>query len=313
MLIATSMAKKSVLHVYSEEDWGRDQPWVARRVKETYRVWNPIMRERKIEQLAACIDWFSRGTFTKYWRCTANDTWERVDTPVKPTILFDRVRYHDPRTGDHLVEVYARKKYIAQYIEWVNHEDFTELIDNKLNQAALFYDYGPRSQLRLPGTVIKNPRGKKLVFKALDGMGGQFVDITTRKRTVIEQHKIQQEFIEASSHGRLQDVRIGFVGDKAEYVYSRVAKPGSFYTNVKAGAHMEWHKLSDVKALLKLSKEIVEPLRLFPKRYFTLDFMIAKTGKPYLIEANSTPGHNNFSEQLLYRLLSDLTDLMIPR
>ncbi|MFH0830723.1 MAG: hypothetical protein V1895_01530 [Parcubacteria group bacterium] len=304
---------KSLLTLYTGDDWGLKQPVMTNGLDRAYAAWGRVMKKRKNLLTRASIQWYHQGRFTRYWQYDWDaNYWHKVRKPLRPSGIYDKARTYNPKAGEHLAALLGRKHEIADSIRMVNLPQFSELVDNKLNQAVIFNQAMPASRLWMSGSRLKNPRGKRIVLKALGGSGGTYVKITRRKYIAVRHLSIQQEFIEATKNGLLRDIRICFIGDKAQYVYSRVARPGSLYTNVHMGATMEFMKLSEIKDLLKLCDKLMQPLRVFPKKIMSFDFLIdVKKNRPFLVETNTMPGTNNFSDALLERFFSNITSYVL--
>jgi glutathione synthase/RimK-type ligase-like ATP-grasp enzyme len=119
---------------------------------------------------------------------------------------------------------------------------------------------------------------------------------------------LEQEFVAATVGGVLKDIRITFTGNKVQYAYYRIAPRGTLYTNVHFGARMEFINLRDIAPLVRHARDVARPLAIFPKKIFCLDFLVdAKQRKPLLIESNSMPGMDGFTDAGYHRLLSDVT------
>jgi hypothetical protein len=302
------MARRSIVAVYSDSDWHQAQTAQSPLMKQRYGIWGEVCRGKKVDLLRASVTWFHNGHFKQYWRYAGEGTWEKVRRPVQPTAGFDVLEQFDKKTGDLLPEYYPNASKVAKYVPLVNIPEFTMLVGNKLNQAAIFYKHAPRARMWRPGETLLNPKGKVVVLKKIAGSGGQFVMITRQKKIKIDEVRVQQEFISAGKNGVLHDVRICFVGDEPQYAYKRIASAGNLYTNIRQGATMEWLNFSQIRGLIKHAKEVAKPLHVFPKRHFSLDFLIeARTGKPYLVEATNFPGTANFSDALMERYMSNLT------
>lgn len=300
--------KKTILILLSFNDWRREQPKLGGGLRKAYTVWDYVAKKHNVKLLRGTYDWFKKDRFIKYWEQEKAHIWRKVNKSIKPDFIYDKAGTHDIKTGEKIPRKMALKHAISEVFPMVNLPEFTELVDNKLSQAVVFNDYMPETKIWMPGSTIKNPQGKTIVAKSLGGSGGSYVFITRSKRIPVKYPMVQQKFVEATRGGDLRDIRIAFIGDKPQYVYNRIALPGSLYTNVHKGASMEFMKLSDIPHLLKLIRKMSEPLKIFSKRILSFDFLVdAKTGQPYLIEVNPMPGTEMFPEGLLERYLTDLT------
>lgn len=299
--------RKSALILYSMENWNKPDKGETEGLQRSNYVWNKILRRRGFRLYKASIRWFKNGHFTKFREHLPETGWRDIKKPMLPTFVHDKTYTVDLKTGEPVIEHELAKTELNKKVPFYNYLQFTQLVENKLNQAALFYKFMPRTTLWLPGDKIKNPSGQNIVLKQLFGSGGHRVWIRTRKNINIEDVMLQQQFIKATKKGVLRDIRLTFIGDKPMYAYYRIAKPGNLFTNVHQGAHMEFEKLSRIKSLIKYALQVAAPLRIFPKKVYSLDFLIdAKTSKPFLVEINSKPGYENFSTDTLERYFTEL-------
>ncbi|MDP2587323.1 MAG: hypothetical protein Q8P33_00925 [bacterium] len=275
---------------------------------EQYEMLGKVLRKKKIENVRASSKWFSQGKFTKYWRMQADGSWEQVNRSLRPSLVYDRMRRFDSKTGDFSELPYSIKREIARLYPFYNVPDLTELLDNKLYQAVVFSDMMPKTQLWTSNQVLQNPEGNNIVLKSVGGSGGQFVTITKKRTIRMDSLKIQQSFIKADPTN-LRDFRVGIIGNKILYVYQRIAAQGSLYTNVHQGATMEFAKLKDVKNVTERAVELLKRLRMYRKKILSLDFMVdTRDNVPYLVESNSYPGTANFGAARLERYLTSLVN-----
>lgn len=301
------MARTTILSTYTGDDWSHARAQTGHYTEVEYRAWRDVARPLKVDLLRASVQWFKNGRFSKYWRQTA-DGWEKVRRPIKPTLVYDRTRTFKKKSGAPLYFVKPLRQEIARHIPLYNTPEFSEIMDNKLYQALIFPSHMPRTQLLSADSVFKNPRGKWVVLKQLEGSAGQQVIITRKKSVAVDVPMIEQEFVPVTSGGVTKDLRIMFIGRTPQYAFHRIAPKGSLYTNVYMGAKVEMVSLSEIKSVLRYAQEIMQPLNVFPKKVFTLDFLIhQKTRKPYLIETNTMPGTDTFSQALLHKILRNLT------
>lgn len=288
---------QSILILYQGDDWKRSKPHHSDAQSFGYATWASQCKKKNIELYRATPDWFRNGRFFRSWKFTANG-WEKVKKAVVPTVIYDKCSIYDQKTGAILPKVMIQKNKIETACRVVNDPEFSNLFDSKLNQALIFSQYLPKSSLVYPGQVVLKKGKSPIVLKEFYGSGGKKVVISHEAKMVAQKKLLFQEFIDASKNGVLQDVRIVFLGSKPQYALTRIAKKGSLYTNFHQGAHIEFLDLKKLSRMIALAKEIMQPLEIFPKRIFSLDFLVAqKTGRAYLVEINSMPGLDVFSEK----------------
>jgi glutathione synthase/RimK-type ligase-like ATP-grasp enzyme len=302
---------KTLLIQYNYEDWDKIAADVSEHSNRYYMIWNHLLRQRGIQMVRASMLWYQNMQFDKYWLVNKYGVWEKVDKPIRPTWIYDRTRSHELGTGDISPRIYLKRHEINKHYPMVNLPEFTNLFDNKLFQYMIFHKHMPKSRYLAPGATLQNPQGKRLVIKRFGGASGQYVQITNSKKITVSDDSLVQEFVNARKRGVLQDIRTMFIGDQSVYVYTRVAAPTSLYTNVHKGASFYFldRKQPWLKKLLAHAVRIAGPLRVFPKRVYSLDFLYdAKTNRPLLIESNVTPGTDWFTDDQLVHYLTILTD-----
>lgn len=293
--------------MYTGDDWHRQHAQTGIYAEREYRAWHAVAKPLGIRLVRGSIQWCKNGRFIKYWRIT-DEGWEKVSRSIRPTLVYDRTRTFNKKTGAPLPYVEAMRSDVSEHLPVYNLPQFSDLMDNKIYQAVVFRRFMPRTQVLLAGSTFYNPRGAWVVVKLPEGSSGQQVTITRRKRLAIEHTSIQQEFVPATTDGKTKDLRIVYVGTKPQYAFHRVAPKGSLYTNVYMGATIEMVKLDEIKSILRLAREIARPLAIFPKKVYSLDFLIhAQRKKPYLIETNTMPGTDPLEADTLHRYLVSLT------
>ncbi len=307
--------KKSVLVLFTSDNWKKEWPKETKGASKAKYIWSKILRKRNYDLLNASLWWFKEGSFFKYRRHLEGSAgWEDVVGSVLPNVVFDQSRGFHLDTHRWRLDIWRQKLRIRAATRLINLPEFSNLIDNKLNQAVIFSKYMPNSRLWLPGSQVSNPTGKNIVLKKLYGSGGKQVQISKAKKITVKDTAIQQKFISATNNGTLRDIRITFIGDEPQYAYYRIAAKGNLFTNVSMGAKMEFEKLSRLKSLLELSKEVAKPLQVFPKKIYSLDYLVdSASGRPYLIEANTMPGFRNFPEDVLEKYFHNLTSHLLDK
>lgn len=300
---------KSILILNNEEDWNLEKPDFTPSQNLGYSTWGEVCKKLDIRLYRSNINWFKEGKFTKGWQFV-NNSWQKVENEIKPNVIYDKCGNFNKITGDLLIEIHEKKLEIEKIIPLVNNTYFDNLIDNKLNQAVIFKDFLPYSRLALAGESITNEDGKTLVIKNIRGSGGKQVQITNDKEIYLQHNSIVQDFIDAKQDNEIKDFRVVFLGESPQYALSRIAAEGSLYTNFHRGASIEFIKLENIPDLLELCKKIIQRLEAFEKKIFSLDFMYDRHSQKYLlVEANTKPGLDVFSEESLDLLEAYLTNL----
>lgn len=304
---------KSILILYSGDDWHLDQPEHKERFKRSYAFWGDLCISRDVRLLRAEINWFSEGIFNKYWSYNGLlKAWEKVEDPINPDVIYDKARIYDKVDGKLDPILYNQKVLISSRYKFINPPEASLFLDNKLNQIVIFNDHIPTSKFIPANTVFDN--NGKVVIKLPYGSGGDHVRIVSDSTISIKEDSIVQEFIDAKVNDVLRDYRIVFIGNDIVYAVSRIAANDSNFTNTNKGAESEIIDINSIPQIIKKAKEISKPLSVFPNLIYSLDFIIeTRTGKPYLMEFNSTPGVGVFVDypEIMELFYSKLTDYLL--
>ena len=197
------------------------------------------------------------------------------------------------------------KLQIAQKTLLFNSPLFRATFNNKLSQYVMFGEFMPFSQIagnkeELGKAISKSP-STKIVIKPLYGCGGEGIFIGEKKDAAKIKHSypaLVQEFITSekglpgiSKHDEVADLRLVYQGGKMAYALSRIAAPGSLFTNLHQGATGKMVEFELIpEALKEIASKINHKISVFPNAQYSLDFIFDNHGKPYFIEMNTTPG-----------------------
>jgi hypothetical protein len=300
--------KKSILILYQENDWSESSPDFSDAQNFGYNTWAQLCRAQGLVLVRASIEWFTGKSFSKHWM-NVDGKWTKVSHTIAPSVIYDKCNEYNPKTGELIPSLHAKKRDLARAFSVYNEPEFTELFHSKLQQAVIFGESMPKTELVHPGDKIKGTKTKPVVLKNFFGSGGKQVTILDHNYTVTTK-MLKQEFIAASKNGVLKDVRIVFLGSEPVYALSRKAKKGSLFTNFHQGASIEFIPLSAISKEVSNAKKIAKKVTVFRKAIFSLDFLTdPKTKKIYLMEINTMPGLDVFSQESLTTLKSYLKKL----
>ncbi len=292
---------KKVVVVYKGDDWHKELPMKkAPATRESFEDWHERGLKNGVEMYRASIQWFDleKGIFKKSW-AFRDKKWIRVKKPVKPDLIFDKI------AGRYDFELFGLKQNIERKVKIFNPPLFRTLLDSKLSHYLVFKEFMPDSYLAHTkkdlNAALKKIKSPKVVIKPLYGSGGFGILIEKKKnisRKRINYPVFIQEFIPAkrgvpgfTKKNALADLRLVYMNHKLIYALSRIAKRGSLFTNFHQGAKavLVPRKKIPVSAL-KTSKKIIDRLKIFPEANYSIDFLFTNSGKPILMEINTTPG-----------------------
>lgn len=304
---------KTLLILYNDDDWNLESPDYTTSQKFAYNRWGDLAdRELNVQLLRASQRWFQNGVFKKYWKYNNKiRVWEKINGEILPTVVYDKSRVYDNITQQILPEYISVRKEIDKHVNVVNSPEFTELFTSKLNQSIIFKEFMPETKIIDQGKTLKNPDSDYLVIKNFYGSGGKQVNITNDSEVVINERSVIQKFIDGKDQdGKLQDIRIVFIGDEPQFALNRTAKEGSLYTNFHQGAKVSFTDLANVPGTLEICKKIIKKMEIFPSKVFSLDFLIeSKSEQHYLMELNTMPGLDVFNESSIEIMDSYLVNL----
>lgn len=304
---------KSILILYTGDDWHLDQPEHKERFKRSYSYWGDLCASRDIKLVRSEINWFNGENFAKYWEYNPNTkAWEKISNNFNPDVVYDKARIYDKTNGHLESGLYNKKILVASKYKFINPPEASLFLDNKINQLVLFNKYLPNSKFVPANTSVNN--NSKLVIKLPYGSGGNQVQISEDRNIKISENSIIQDFIDAKVNDELRDYRLVFIGSELVYAASRIAEKDSSFTNTNKGAHSEIVDMNTIPFLVEKAKEISQPLSVFPKLIYSLDFIVeTQSNKPYLMEFNSTPGVGVFVDniEIMELFYSKLTDYLL--
>ena len=292
---------KKVVVIYHGDDWKNEVPLKkSPATRIAFEDWYERGRKRDVEIYRASIGWFDllKFHFRKAW--TYRDKkWIKVAKPVKPDLIFDKI------AGKYDFELFKLKQKINQRIKIFNPPLFRTLLDSKLSHYLSFKEFMPQSFLAYTETDLKAAakkiKSEKVVIKPLYGSGGFGIIISVKNRLnfmKISYPVLVQEFISSQkgipgiTKGKtLADLRLVFMNHKLIYALSRVAKKGSLFTNFHQGARpVLVPKKFIPRTALDTAAKIIDKLKIFPEANYSIDFLLLNSGKPVLMEINTTPG-----------------------
>lgn len=290
---------KNIVIIYKSDDWQKKIPISNLNTRKAFEDWYKRGHKVGVKFYRASIDWFDLDNyvFKKAWTFE-NDKWLKVRKAIRPNLIFDKV------SGKYDYELFELKKRISQKVEIFNDPYFRTIFNNKLSQYMILSDFMPQTIVVNSNIeterALKKIKSNLVVAKPLYGSGGFGIMIDEKK--VIRSAKLEypillQEFIETtgvpgiSTKKEVSDLRLVYLNHRIGYALSRIAQRGSLFTNFHQGAQAVLvlpRKIPD--NVRKIADEIVKKIGIFPKANYSLDFIFDKSGKPFLVEINTTPG-----------------------
>lgn len=300
LILPSQHFKKVMVIYYGGSDWNKKIPFANASTRMSFEDWHVRGLRAGIEFYRASIQWYNRSNhaFKKAW-AYREGKWQKIQKKIKPDLIFDKV------SGKHDYELFQWKMDIAQHTPMFNSPLFRTIFDNKLSQYIILKDFIPQSFFASTtkefNQAIKKINSSKVVVKPLYGSGGFGIIIEEKKKILnskIIYPVLVQEFIKSergipnlSKKNEVSDLRIVFMNHIPLYALSRIAKQGSLFTNFHQGATAIPISLKLIpSSITALTAKIQEKIKIFPQAHYSLDFIFDNTGKPFLVEINTTPG-----------------------
>jgi len=316
---------KKIVVVYYGDDWKKKIPLEKHQTtRESFEDWHERGLKNGIEMFRASIQWYDlkKNVFRKAW-AYRDKKWLKINVPIKPDLIFDKI------AGKRDYELFDQKIRINQKVKTFNSPLFRTIFDNKLSQHIIFKEFMPASFLAdSRKELLKNLSGiksSKVVLKPLYGSGGFGIIITDKnkiKNTNIEYPVLAQEFVKStrgipgfSKKQMVADLRMVFFNHKLIYALSRIARRGSLFTNFHQGAQAVLVPEKNIPASAKkFAFAISAKMKIFPEANYSVDLLFKDSGKPILMEINTTPGfdllHIVGDEKIKERNFLELTKIL---
>lgn len=291
---------KNIVIIYAGDDWKKTLPISNDGTRMAIQDWMERAEKAKVNLYRASIKWYSldRNIFIKAWTFK-NGAWIKVEKEIKPDLIYDKVlSKYDFSMLDFKLEI-AKKTLLF------NSPLFRAVFNNKLSQYVMFGEFMPYSQIannekELEIIMTKVP-SEKIVVKPLYGSGGFGIFIGNRQDALKEEYSypvLVQEFVlsekgipEISECDEVADLRMVYQGGKLAYALSRIAAPGSLFTNLHQGATGKMIEIKKIpSSVIEMADIINRKISVFSNAQYSLDFIFDNNEKPYFIEMNTTPG-----------------------
>ncbi|EKD58306.1 MAG: hypothetical protein ACD_56C00150G0005 [uncultured bacterium] len=291
---------KNIIIMYSGDDWKKETPVTNEGTRLAIQDWMQRADKSGIELFRASLKWYDldKNVFTKAWAFRGG-FWKKIEHEIAADLIYDKV------LSKYDYSLLDLKLKIAQRTLLFNDPLFRATFNSKLSQYVMFGEFMPFTEIandknELENSISKSP-SEKIVVKPLYGSGG-FGIFIGKKESAIDVHYtypvLIQEFIASekgipgiSTQDEVSDLRLVFQGGKMAYALSRIAAPGSLFTNLHQGASGKMILPEQIPSIvMEMAEKINDKISVFPNAQYSLDFIFDNSGKPYFIEMNTCPG-----------------------
>lgn len=283
-----------------EVEWDRKDPFDGDRSKD-FAKYTELGEDHGLKIFIANYQWYSEGSLEKafYW---SGEDWNKVEN-VKLDGVYDKFKY-DPETK-------KLKQKISEEVGILNDTELEEICKDKLKTYQLFPDYVPETrQASLENIEEMLEKYDKVVFKPRYGFAGEGVEIIESANEFEQpdnpEHFILQAFIETEGIPELDvegphDLRtIVIDGEIQNGNYVRVPDEG-LISNISRGGDQVYVDRDELPGeIVEIIEDMKSEFERFQPAIFSVDFMLDKDGKPWIVELNSKPGtyyHHEVKEE----------------
>lgn len=261
------------------------RPFAKRRIDKVYRIFSSIANDVGADVFFGHSKDLTRQGFRR--SCHYEGGWS-----IKRNIDLDFII----NKGSN----YEWMNKIDPSIKVLNDRYLARIADDKLLCAKIFKKYSPktfsierRSDLE---EALKKIKTEKVVLKPRFGYEG--IGIYIRNRGSVNapmKNYIIQEFIDTSSGIKglvsgIHDLRLVILNGEVVDQYTREPKRG-LISNTSRGGIEKYFKREEIpKSVIRVAMYVDRRFcKIFP-RFYSIDFLVDKCGKPWVCELNASPG-----------------------
>ncbi len=284
---------------WTKKPFEKEKHYPARILQDVYMDLFLKAESGNLKFIETSFDWYNKNKniFKKGWIYDEALGWKQI-FDFKADFIIDK----SPLTKKY--ESY--KRYFSKKHMILNPHFIEELCSDKLKTYNMFKVFVPLSikvnNKRGMLKQLKKIRTEKIVLKPEYGSSAEGIRILNKKRAIknppkIKKNTILQEFVECKKTNRFRfhygvyDLRVVLSQGKVIDSFFRVSKKGILISNVSTGGKVVFiHKNKIPEQVLKDVKIIDSKLKHYEPRLYTMDFVIDKNNKVWLIEMNSKPG-----------------------
>jgi glutathione synthase/RimK-type ligase-like ATP-grasp enzyme len=317
--------KPKVVAICADIEWTKkpfekEKHYPAKVIRDTYMDLFLKAESENLKFIETNFDWYDKdkNMFRKGWIFDDALGWKQM-SDFRADFIFDK----SPLTKKY--ESY--KKYFTRKHMILNPHYVEELCSDKMATYNMFKVFVPLS-IRVNNKKellkkLKLVRTDKVVLKPEFGSSAEGVRILDKRKVIknppkVKKNTILQEFIECKKTNRFRfhygvyDLRVVLSQGKVLDSFFRVSKKGVLTSNISTGGKVIFiHKDKIPKGVLKDIKIVESKLKHYNPRLYTMDFVIDKNNKVWLIEMNSKPGFFFYSEYAEHKRQDKFEDALI--
>lgn len=267
--------------------------------KRVHSIFSKRANKHELEVYFAHYKEYEDGKLKRAWTYR-NNRWVKVKNQEIDLVYsrFARTIFLNNQKDKKAV---IFKYRMAEQVSLINHPLIDEFCWDKRIVSEFFPEFTPKTflvnTLRGLKTVLPGIKSEKIVLKPRYGTLGENVIITDKNELPekIEKNTIVQELIDTSNGIKdlvkgWHDLRLIMANGEIDHAFIRVPKNGLFVANIALGGKKIFIKNKQIpKNVIRIAKKIDRLFKEFKPRLYSIDFLINKKQKPYIVECNSQP------------------------
>lgn len=251
---------------------------------------------------------YKKKYFKRSWIYT--NKWEKVNKPIKLDAVLDKT------DGEIAMPL---KKIIDKELPLVNRHALDLLCTDKWLFYKKFAKFISKTVLGSEINKAKEFETDLIVAKPRCGCSGNGIKFIKRKKIKsFPKSYILQEFIEGGKLFHVSgqhDFRVYICDGQMVFSTLRTPHKKKYLCNVGQGGkeRFYWPPLDIPASMVKIIKAVDKHFKKYPHRFYSVDFMVNKKGKPMVLELNSRPALTHFFDPDVKKVIDEYVCRMFER
>ena len=275
-----------------------DAPFYNLDFRKAYAIFSRRAEKQGIQVYFANYKRFKKGKLTVSWNFH-HGRWSKVRNQ-KIDIVYSRFARSLFARNKENKKAIKFKFDIADEINVINHPLIDKFCWDKKIISDILPEDTPKTFLVNTDSgarkVVGSIKTKKVVVKPRYGTLGKGVIITDKQwLPEIKKNTLIQEFIDTSNGIKnvvkgYHDLRVVIINGKIDHAHVRTPKKGLLVANVALGGKKMFIKKEQIPSkIISIVNKIDLMFEKYYPRIYSVDFLIDKSGKPFIVECNSQP------------------------
>lgn len=275
-----------------------DAPFFDLNFRKSYSVFSRRAEKHGLKIYFANYKRYKKGKLTVSWNFH-HGRWSKARN-IKVDLIYSRFAKSLFAHNKENEKAIKFKFDMARGINVINHPVIDKFCWDKKVIADIFPEDTPKTFLVNTDSGARKVIGAigtdKVVVKPRYGTLGKGVIITDKQYLPeIKKNTLIQEFIDTSNGIKnvvkgYHDLRVVIINGKVDHAHVRTPKKGLFVANVALGGKKMFIRKEQIPSkIISIVKKIDTAFEKYYPRIYSVDFLIDKSGKPFIVECNSQP------------------------